>query len=168
MTSAPRYLAPVVGADRDVTHLVAALQVAARTGGEVVALVIGLVPASLPIGSDVPERWSRLEFAAARARRLGQEYGQDVETVLVLSDSIRAAVVELADESGASAICLAYEPGLLAALRRWRDPLWRAVLADPPCPVIVETPRATDETPAAGFDEVAPPASRPSRMFPGA
>jgi hypothetical protein len=133
-----RYLAPVVGEATTSRHLAAACQVAARAGGQIVALIIGLVPRSLPMGSDVPELWSRVEYEAARARRLGRELGQDVETVLVLSDSAAAAVVQLAEEVGADAVCLAYEPGLLAALRRWRDPLWQTVLDESPCPVVIQ------------------------------
>jgi hypothetical protein len=114
--------------------------VAERDGGQVVALVIGLVPRSLPIGSDVPELWARLEYEAARARRFGRERGQEVDTILVLSDSAAEAVVALAEESESGAICLAYESGLWAALRRWCDPLWRQVLDEAPLPVILERP----------------------------
>jgi hypothetical protein len=133
-----RYLAPVVGEATASTHLAAACQLAARAGGQVVALIIGLVPHSLPMGSDVPELWSRVEYEAARARRIGRELGQDVETVLVLSDSAAAAVVQLAQEVDADAVCLAYEPGLLAMLRRWRDPLWRTVLDESSCPILIQ------------------------------
>ena len=152
----PRYLAPVVESATDSRHLAAACQLAARDGGQVVALVIGLVPRSLPMGADVPERWSRLEYDAARARRLGRELGQQVETILVLSDSAGEAVVQLAEECSASAVCLAYEPGLRAALRRWRDPLWRRVLNEPDCPVVLErlqpagAPRPTEAAVAGG------------------
>jgi hypothetical protein len=134
----PRYLTAVVGDPGRSSHLAAACQVAARDGGHVVALVIGIVPRSLPIGSDMPELWSRLEYEAARARRVGRQSGQEIETILVLSDSAGAAAVQLAEECHASAICLAYETGLLAAVRRWRDPLWRTVLDQAPCPVMLE------------------------------
>ena len=145
----PRYLAPVVDSAANSSHLMAACQVAGRHGGEVVALMIGLVPRSLPMGSDVPELWSRLEYEAARVRRLGRERGQEVETVLVLSDSAGAAVLKLAEECRASAVCLAYEPGLLASLRRWRDPLWSTVLNESPCPVVLERPQLAPEAPTA-------------------
>jgi hypothetical protein len=134
----PRYLAPVVGSPTDSRHLAAACQLAARDGGHVVALVIGLVPHALPMGSDVPQLWSRLEYEAARTGRFGREHGQDIETVLVLSDSAGEAVVQLAEECRATAVCLAHEPGLVAALRRWRDPLWRIVLDESPCPLVLE------------------------------
>lgn len=137
-SGSPRYLAPVVGDATRSRHLAAACQLVARDGGTVVALVIGLVPRGLPIGSDVPELWSRLEYEAARARRIGRELGGEVETVLVLADSAGAAVVQLAEECRANAICLAYASGFGAALRRWRDPLWRAVLDEAPCPVVLE------------------------------
>jgi hypothetical protein len=152
----PRYLAPVVGSMRSSSHLAAACQLAGRDGGQVVALVIGLVPHSLPIGSDVPDLWSRLEYEAARARRFGREVGQKIETILALSDSAGDAVVELADECGATAVCLAHEPGLLAAVRRWRDPLWRLVLDESPCPVVLErlkplgSPRRPEARPIRG------------------
>ena len=145
----PRYLAPVVGSAENSSHLMAACQVAGRDGGEVVALVIGLVPHSLPMGSDVPELWSRLEYEAARVKRLGREQGQEVETVLVLSDSAGAAVAKLTEECQTSAVCLAYEPGLVASLRRWRDPLWRTVLNESPCPVVLERLQPAPKAPTA-------------------
>jgi nucleotide-binding universal stress UspA family protein len=132
-----RYLTPVVADRGHFDHLAAACELASRNGGEVVALVIGLVPHSLPMGSDVPQLWSRLEYEAARCRRLGRELGQEVETVLVLSDSAGEALVQLAEECEASSVCLSYQPGLLAELRRWRDPLWRSVLEESPCPVVL-------------------------------
>ena len=151
-----RYLTPIVETASNSSHLRATCQLAARDGGQVVALVIGLVPRSLPMGADVPERWSRLEYEAARARRLGRELGQQVETILVLSDSAGEAVVQLAEECSASAVCLAYEPGLRAALGRWRDPLWRRVLNEPNFPVVLErleptgAPRPTEAEVARG------------------
>jgi hypothetical protein len=149
ISPAPRYLTPVIGSAEGSKHLAAALQLAGRTGGQVVALLIGLVPSALPIGADVPERWSRLEFEAARARRIGQQWGQEVETTLALSDSAGLAVALLAAECQADAICLAYEPGLLAALHRWRDPLWRTVLAEAPCAVVVEALQERRSQPSA-------------------
>ena len=136
-----RLLAPVVGSARQ--HLEAACLAAAHDGSQVVALIIGLVPPTLPVGADVPERWSRLEYEAAHARRHGRELGCTVETVLVLSDTAEAAVLRLADEVQADAVCLAYEPGLRAALRRWRDPLWRTLLEQAPCPVLLQRPTAS-------------------------
>lgn len=133
-----RYLAPVVNSADGLPHLEAACQLVARDGGQVVALVIGLVPSSLPMGADVPERWSRLEYEAARVRRLGRERGVEVETILALSDSAGAAVVALAEELAVTAVCLGYEPGWRAALHRWRDRLWRTVLDEAPCPVVLE------------------------------
>jgi hypothetical protein len=141
---ARRYLTPVVDNADNAEHLRAACQVAARDGGKVVALVIGLVPSSLPMGSDVPERWSRLEYEAARVRRLGRELGQEVETIMVLSDSAPAAVLQLADECRASAVCLAYASGMRAAFRRWLSPFWRALLDESPCPIVLERPRTAD------------------------
>src|SRR3954454_19857124 len=44
-----RYLVPVVGDPTRSEHLAAACQRAARDGAQVVALVIGLVPRSLPM-----------------------------------------------------------------------------------------------------------------------
>jgi len=151
-----RYLAPVDGSPADLSHLSAACQVARRDGGEVVALVIGLVPHSLPMGSDVPDVWSRLEYEAARARRHGRELGVEVESVLVLSDSAAEAVLQLVEECRATAVCLAYENGLRAALHRWRDPLWRTLMEEAPCPLVLERvrpaeqPGVTDIKPAAG------------------
>ncbi len=136
----PRYLTPVVGSADVSAHLDAACQLVARDGGQVVALVIGLVPSSLPIGADTPARWSGLEYEAARVRRFGRARGVEVETVLVLADSAGAAVVALAEELGATAICLAYAPGWRAALRRWHDAVWQTVLDQAPCPVVLERP----------------------------
>src|SRR5919199_6500637 len=82
-----RYLAPVIGDANCTEHLITACGLAAYGGGQVVALVIGIVPSSLPMGADVPHLWSRLEYEAARVRRLAREAGQEVETVLALSDS---------------------------------------------------------------------------------
>ena len=149
----PRYLTPVVGDALASRDLAAACQLAARDGARIVALIIGLVPSSLPIGADVPERWSRLEYEAARARRFGRERGAEVETVLVLSDSVGAAVARLAEELGAHAVCLAYEPGWRAALRRWRDAAWRTILDSAPCPVVLERYRPP-EPPKAERDPV--------------
>ena len=193
-----RYLAPVDGSPADLSHLSAACQVARRDGGEVVALVIGLVPHSLPMGSDVPDVWSRLEYEAARIPeywlfdplrrealfhvlgedgryhvvlpdtdgfyhsqvvegfRHGRELGVEVESVLVLSDSAAEAVLQLVEECRATAVCLAYENGLRAALHRWRDPLWRTLMEEAPCPLVLERvrpaeqPGVTDIKPAAG------------------
>jgi hypothetical protein len=153
-----RYLAPIVGNSSNPSHLVAACQLAARDEGQVVALLIGLVPSSLPMGSDVPELWSRLEYEAARARRLGRELGQEIETVLALSDSAGEAVIRLVDECRAGAVCLAYEPGLRGAFRRWRDPLWSTVLERSPCPVVLERVRAVQTPPPA---EQEPARARP-------
>lgn len=155
-----RYLAPVVGEAPGSPHLAAACQVAGRDGGRVVALIVGVVPSSLPIGADVPERWSRLEYEAARARRLGRERGVEVETVLVLADSPGEAVVRLADECEASAVCLAYEPGLRAAVHRWRDSLWRTVLDASSVPVLLERVRIAP--PAAAQAERAPSRTIPA------
>jgi nucleotide-binding universal stress UspA family protein len=135
-----RYLTPVVSSADASAHLEAACQLVARDGGQLVALVIGLVPSSLPIGADTPVRWSRLDYEAARVRRFARAHGVDVETVLALSDSAGAAVVALAEELGATAICLAYQPGWRAALRRWRDAVWQTVLDQAPCPVVLERP----------------------------
>lgn len=139
-----RYLTPIVGTHGNFDHLVAACRLASRQGGQVVALMIGLVPHTLPIGSDVPDLWSGLEYEAARARRLGRELGQDVETVLVLSDSAGEAVVQLVDECAASSICLAYEPGVLADMRRWRDRFWKTVLTESPCPLVLVRPEPVE------------------------
>jgi hypothetical protein len=149
-----RYLVPVVGDPTRSSHLAATCQLAARDRGRVLALIIGLVPSSLPVGSDVPELWSRLEYEAARVRRFGRELGLEVETVLVLSDSAGAAVVALAEELRSSAICLAYEPGLKAALRRWRDPLWRTILDEAPCPVVLELIRSAEPRAAVQAEPV--------------
>jgi hypothetical protein len=148
----PRYLAPVVGPADASVHLDAACRLVARDGGQVVALVVGLVPRSLPMGADVPERWAPLEYEAARARRFGRARGVEMETVLALSDSAGAAVVALAEELGAGAICLAYESGWRAALRRWRDPLWRTVFDQAPCAVVLERlDRAAAPRPELGW-----------------
>lgn len=160
ITPPPRYFAPVIGEATRAPHLAAACQVAARDGGQVVALIIGLVPSALPIGSDVPERWSRLEYEAARARRRGRELGIEVETVLVLADSAGEAVVRLAEECGASAVCLAYEPGVRATVHRWRDPLWRTVLDASPVPVVLERVRPAPALPATESERA------PSRAMP--
>jgi hypothetical protein len=144
----PRYFAPVVGEATRSPHLAAACQLAERDSGQVVALIVGLVPSSLPMGSDVPELWSRLEYEAARARRFGRQQGVEIETVLVLSDS----VVRLAEECEVSAVCLAYEPDLRAAVRRWRDPLWRTVLDRSPVPVVLECVRPIDEEAKRGAE----------------
>ena len=149
----PRYLVPVIGDPAESGHLAAACRVAARDGGTVVALLIGLVPSSLPMGSDVPELWARLDREAARARRVGRERGLEIEPIQVLSDSAGAAVVALAEELEAGAVCLAYEAGWRAALRRWRDPLWRAVLEQAPCPVVLERP---DREPGTGPSQPVP------------
>jgi nucleotide-binding universal stress UspA family protein len=135
-----RLLTPVVEAAQE--HLEAACLAAASQDSQVVALIIGLVPSSLPLGAAGPERWSRLEYEAARARRRGRELGCAVETVLALADSAPAAVLQLADEVRADAICLAYRPGLRAALGRWRDPLWRTLLSQAPCPILLQRPTA--------------------------
>jgi hypothetical protein len=139
-----RYLTPVVGPADASVHLEAACRLVAREGGELVALVIGLVPSSLPVGSDVPERWASLDYEAARARRFGRVRGVELETVLALSDSVGAAVVALADELEASAVCLAYEPGWKATFRRWRDPMWQIILDRAPCGVLLERLDALD------------------------
>jgi hypothetical protein len=133
-----RYLTPVVGPADASVHLEAACRLVAREGGELVALVIGLVPSALPVGSDQPERWASLDYEAARARRFARAHGVELETVLALSDSVGAAVVALAEELAASAVCLAYEPGWKAAFRRWRDPMWQIVLDRAPCAVLLE------------------------------
>jgi hypothetical protein len=147
-------------------HLSAALNLAARDGGQAVALIIGIVPSSMPMGLDVPERWSRLEFEAARIRRLGSEAGQTVQTVLVLADSAGAAVTALAVECQASAICLVYESGWLAALRRWCDPLWRTVLAEASIPIVLGPPPTSGRQTLAAREPVGRTAhqveSRPS------
>ena len=144
----PRYLAPIISGASAHHHLLAACQLAVREHGTVLGLVIGLVPHSLPMGSDVPELWSRLEYEAARARRQGRQLGCEVETVLVLSDSAGEAVVQLAEECEAGAVCLAYEQGPWATFRRWRDPLWRTVLERSPRPVILERISPARDEPA--------------------
>jgi hypothetical protein len=133
-----RYLTPVVGRADASVHLEAGCRLVAQEGGELVALLVGLVPRALPVGSDQPERWARLEYEAARARRFGRARGVEVETVLALSDSVGATVVALAGELGASAVCLAYEPGWKATFRRWCDPMWQTILDEAPCAVVLE------------------------------
>lgn len=116
--------------------LATAVKLAQQRGSAVEALHVILVPLSLPIDAELPEKEAAAAESLAEAKLLGEEHGVEVNGRTVRARAIGEAIVEEAARAEADLVVLGSAP-------RWRrqsrffSPTVEYVLRRAPCEVLV-------------------------------